>query len=384
MICLKYLHKIYSVFLLIFLFFCITSCSLFSFLFTPKSNANSTILFEVADPYRKSFSKYHIPTTVGSASRWAVLKDLIIISNPIHQTVDFFSKEGLLDKILLTSILKKSLYSKKLPIGISTVISDKFVIPGDTVRASDNTFFLLNGVQNFSKHNKKNIKSSFLGYSLLLYDTEGNFIYQVNNKSQKTNFFENVLWFDIDKKGYLWVLHSSWGRLILDQFDREELLFSFTDDECTQILLLEVPQEEEHVYSCKKMYPFLSGDTLFLLGNVQNFTKDKKYKEVTLKSFLVSYDLNTKKSVLLFKPKSVLKEEPYFPYKENKWFNLKTINYNSWEYILYNFSRKPVQNITFDLPESSQYLRSTYITLQGNIYSIYKRNTQEKIYKWSF
>ncbi|MBN8221469.1 MAG: hypothetical protein J0L53_11135, partial [Spirochaetes bacterium] len=170
--------------------------------------------------FPKQNGVYHeIPGRVG------VLKEWVAFSEPSEKTVKIYRSGKLAFAIKGQEAGKGKADSKGL---------EALRVPGRIMMGVNDDFFVENYIP---PEGENKDASSRGGYKILQFDFKGKLLRSIGRKGLPELVFENILWFDSDNKGYLWVLYRYLDELHLDRYEGSRLAYEYRQTDCESATL---------------------------------------------------------------------------------------------------------------------------------------------------
>src|SRR5690606_30244789 len=153
--------------------------------------------------FRRQGGVYHeIPGRVG------VLKDRVVFSEPSEKTIKIYRAAEIVFSPKGHEAAREGKGDLRRP--------EALRVPARVMTGPHGDFFVENYVPPEGENKEA---SSRGGYKILQFDFKGKFIRSIGRKGLSELVFENLLWFDTDSKGDLWVLYRYLDELHLDRYE---------------------------------------------------------------------------------------------------------------------------------------------------------------------
>lgn len=299
---------------------------------------------------------YHeIPARVG------VMKDWVVFSEPSEKTVRIF-RGGKPSASITAGVKQKS--DAKNP--------DALRIPGRVAMGVSDDFFVESYIPPDGESGDAMQRGS---YKILHFDLKGKFLHSIGRKGLSELAFENLLWFDTDSKGYLWVLYRYLDELHLDRYEGARLAYEFRQIDCENVTLdkkqLQTLKEKNSVIHCEYMYPFYSGERLMLASRVDRIDSESEKKQLALAYRIVKVkNLNEPTADTVFGRLTNTEEHPHIPQGRDGiglWQNLEAGRTRIGRYSLSGDLRN---SLVLEQTGSAIQWRKNWQTLSGDFYGI--------------
>lgn len=255
--------------------------------------------------------KAHFPRQNGIyheiPSRIGVLKDWVAFSEPSEKTVKLFKA----NKLAVTLHAQDAASKNKSDARGSEALR----IPGRIVMGGNDDFF----VENYIPPEGENRDAATRGgYKILQYDFKGKFLRTIGRKGLADLAFENILWFDTDTHGYLWVLYRYLDELHLDRYEGNRLAFEFRQTDCEAATLdkkqIEELKNRNSIAHCEYIYPFYSGEKILLASRIDRIDTESDKKQMTLAYRIVKVkNLSDAQIDTVFSRLTNAEDHPYLP-----------------------------------------------------------------------
>lgn len=357
--------------LAVFISVSIAGCARFRTSTLKPEKVFSLPLGEEKARFPKQGGVYHeIPGRVG------VSKDWVIFSEPSEKTIKIYRGGRLMQTLVSQNAQGKNRNeSKNLEI---------LRVPGRIVIGGNDDFF----VENYIPPEGENKDASTRGgYKILQFDFKGKFIRSIGRKGLAELVFENILWFDADTKGNLWVLYRYLDELHLDRYEGNRLAFEYRQTDCENVTLdkkqIELLKDRSSVVHCEYIYPFYSGERIMLSSRIDRVDPDSEKKQLRLAYRIIKVkNLNDPMADTVFARLSNAEDHPYLPQgKENVgiWRNLGPGRVRVARYSLSGDLRN---SFVLELTGRPTEWRQVWQTLSGEFYGIRIFAGQFEIYQF--
>lgn len=298
---------------------------------------------------------------VGVPRKIARVDNLNILSSPEGGEIYIFEKDTL-SRIIRGSSAPDTEKTPSVPV----VSSPPLHIPGETIAGKNKNFFVLNYIPAGSSEEES--QSGF--YRILEYSLSGELLHVIGRSGQSELAFDKVLWFDLDRKGRLWVLHLYLDRLYLDRYEDGVQEVSVSAQDCRTHLYGENTAQTEETKECELMYPFPEGNDILLSGRTEK--KGKTENESSRFQFRTFAHLDLEKNTV-----KMISQEwndpddfPLPSISEKTMILWQMQNKQRARISFYDLSGHLKNNYRIDFIGHPQQWRSTYTTLSGKIYSV--------------
>ncbi len=318
--------------------------------------------------FPKQNGVYHeIPSRVG------IIQDWIAFSEPSKHTVKLF-RAG---KQVL--VLRGGQDAKTGSKGLEAL-----TIPGRIVMGGNDDFF----VENYLPPDGESKNPSARGrYKILQFDFKGKLLRSIGRKGLQELVFENILWFDVDTKGNLWVLYRYLDELHLDKYEGSRLAFEYRQTDCEAVTLdkkqIENLKDRNSLVHCEYMYPFFSGNRIMLTSRIDRIDPDSAKKQLTLAYRIVKVrDIKENTTQTVFPRLSSIEEHPYLPLGKDSvgvWQNLEHARVRIARYSIEGDLRN---SIVIELSGRPNEWRQVWQALSGDIYGIRVFADQLEVYRF--
>jgi len=309
--------------------------------------------------------KLHYPRQNGIyheiPSRLGVLKDWVVLSEPSEKTVRIFRAAKQVASI--TAGAKQKTETKN---------PDVLRIPGRVVMGVSDDFF----VESYFPPDSEGANALDRGsYKILHYDLKGKYLHTIGRKGLSELAFENLLWFDADTKGYLWVLYRYLDELHLDRYEGTRLAYEFRQTDCENVMLdkkqIQSLKEKNSVIHCEYMYPFYSGERLLLASRVDRIDSESEKKQLALAYRIVKVkNLSEPAAETVFARLTNAEDHPYLPQGRDGvglWQNLEPGRVRIGRYSLGGDLRN---SLILETSGNTHEWRKVWQTLGGEFYGI--------------
>jgi len=300
---------------------------------------------------------YHeIPGRVG------VLKEWVAFSEPSEKTIKLF-RSGKLVFTVRGQDAKNKNEARSL---------EAVRVPGRIVMGSNDDFFVENYIPPEGESKDPSARG---GYKILQFDFKGKLLRSIGRKGLSELVFENILWFDVDSKGYLWVLYRYLDELHLDRYEGSRLAYEFRQTDCEAMTLdkrqLEMLKDRNSIVHCEYIYPFYSGERVMLSSRIDRIDPDSEKKQLTLAYRIVKVkSLNDAPPETVFARLSNAEDHPYLPQGSDSvgiWQNLESGRVRIARYSLSGDLRN---SIVIEQSGRPSEWRQIWQTLSGEVYGI--------------
>lgn len=308
--------------------------------------------------FPKQGGVYHeIPGRVG------VMQDWVAFSEPSQRTIKLYRSGKLVFSVRGTDAAKGKSDAKSL---------DALRIPGRIMMGTNDDFFVENYLPPESENKDASSKG---GYKVLHFDFKGKLLRSIGRKGLSELMFENILWFDVDTKGYLWVLYRYLDELHLDRYEGNRLAFEYRQTDCEAMTLdkkqMEMLKDRNSIIHCEYIYPFYSGERIMLSSRIDRVDPDSGKKQLTLAYRIVKVKgLGESNAETVFSRLSNAEDHPYLPQGKDSvgiWQNLENGRMRIARYSLEGDLRN---SIIIALSGRPSEWRSVWQTLSGDVYGI--------------
>lgn len=301
---------------------------------------------------------YHeIPSRVG------VMQDWVAFSEPSQRTVKLYRAGKPVFSLRGGDSGRGKTDSKNL---------EALRIPGRIVMGGNDDFF----VENYLPPEGENKDASTRGgYKILQFDFKGKLLRSIGRKGLSELVFENILWFDTDTKGNLWVLYRYLDELHLDRYEGNRLAFEYRQTDCEAMTLdkkqIEMLKDRNSIVHCEYIYPFYSGERIMLSSRIDRVDPESDKKQLTLAYRIVKVKgLNDTTADTVFPRLSNAEDHPYLPQGKDSvgiWQNLESGRMRIARYSLDGDLRN---SVVIELSGRPTEWRQVWQTLSGDIYGI--------------
>ena len=301
---------------------------------------------------------YHeIPGRVG------VLKDWVAFSEPSEKSVKLY-RGG---KLVFAVRAQEKDKSKN---DARTV--EALRVPGRIAMGGNDDFFVENYLPPEGENKDASIRG---GYKILQFDFKGKLLRAIGRKGLSELVFENILWFDTDTRGNLWVLYRYLDELHLDRYEGGRLAFEFRQNDCEALTLdkkqMEMLKDKNSIVHCEYIYPFYSGERVMLSSRIDRVDPESDKKQLTL-----AYRIVKIKNIADAAPETVFarltnaEDHPYLPQGKESvgiWQNLDAGKVRIGRYSLDGDLRN---SLVIEISGRPSEWRQVWQTLSGEIYGI--------------
>lgn len=310
-----------------------------------------------------------LPKTVGVIDNW------FIISEPSQEAIKIFNGTKIHLKLVSKySLEKKATKKDDIAKEVKTVVNELLRVPGRIVAGREEDFYVVNYIPPLGEGD-----FSSGAYRILHFDFSGKLLQVVGRKGQSELPFENILWFDIDIKGNLWVLYSHLEELHLDQYQKGKLLREIRQKQCEEVLFANTVREKGMLYRCEFLYPFYDASKILFIGRVDRADAEGTYQFQY--RVVVSQDEGGESRVV-FSRLNDPEDYPHIPYGTGEFIVWQTLDYQKIRFALYNLSGELVNNLQLDFMGRFTDWRSTWVNLKGDIFSLRVIGKNVEILKW--
>jgi hypothetical protein len=302
---------------------------------------------------------YHeIPGRVG------VFKEWVAFSEPSEKTVKVYRAGKLAFSLKgQDSAAKGKADSKSF---------EALRVPGRIMMGSNDDFFVENYIP---PEGENKDASSRGGYKILQFDFKGKFLRSIGRKGLSELVFENILWFDSDSKGYLWVLYRYLDELHLDRYEGSRLAYEYRQTDCESATLdkqqIEQMKNRNSIVHCEYIYPFYSGERIMFSSRIDRIDPDSDKKQMTLAYRIVKVkNLADSQAETVFARLSNAEDHPYLPQGKDSvgiWQNLEGGRVRVGRYSLDGDLRN---SLVLELTGRPSEWRQVWQTLSGDFYGI--------------
>lgn len=301
---------------------------------------------------------YHeIPGRVG------VLKEWVAFSEPSEKTIKLYRSGKLAFSVRGQDSGKSKGDSRSL---------EAVRIPGRIVMGGNDDFFVENYIPPEGESKDPTTKG---GYKILQFDFKGKLLRSIGRKGLSELVFENILWFDADTKGYLWVLYRYLDELHLDRYEGNRLAYEFRQTDCEAMTLdkkqLEMLKDRNSIVHCEYIYPFYSGERVMLSSRIDRIDPDSEKKQLTLAYRIVKVkNLNDAAAETVFARLSNAEDHPYLPQGKDSvgiWQNLEG---GKVRIARYSLTGDLKNSIVIEQTGRPSEWRQVWQTLSGDVYGI--------------
>ncbi|HRP68100.1 MAG TPA: hypothetical protein PLY93_01025 [Turneriella sp.] len=320
--------------------------------------------------YPKQSGIYHeIPSRVGVHKEW------IALSEPSEKTIKLF-RSGKLEAVIRAQDSGKTKNDAK---GLEALR-----IPGRIMMGVNDDFF----VENYIPPEGENKEASSRGgYKILQFDFKGKLLRSIGRKGLPELVFENLLWFDADSKGYLWVLYRYLDELHLDRYEGSRLAYEYRQTDCENATVdkkqIEQLKSRNSIVHCEYIYPFYSGERIMFASRIDRIDTESDKKQMALAYRVVKVkNLGEAENKTVFDRLANAEDHPYLPQGGNYvgiWQNLENGRVRVQRYSL---DGDLTNSIVLDMTGRVSQWRQVWSTLSGNFYGIRIFSDQFEIYKF--
>ena len=358
--------------------------------------------------YPKQNGVYHeIPGKIG------IEDERILISEPSSRIIKIFD-EGELERVIKSGDYYSdpdNVDNTKLSTETKEVFISELGIPGMISTTSDDSFYVLNYI---SQEKNKASSGNQETYNILHIDFEGKLkgvitqdtepilkasqevitlpeaqalkIQDIQNISDPADF-SDIQWMDVDDDGRLWVLYGNEQEMFLESYEKNKRSYRFSRKDCYASIFKNRKESKDEERACEIFYPFGDGKSLLLVGRIEEIESkndDLDDTEYFFKERIFTvFNIASKTVEEIFTHRSEPQENPYLPYKDDRFIIWVTKDYNNFVLELYSISGSLKKKYQLNLEGTAHSWRSTYTTLQGNIYSIRVFKHSLMIYEWN-
>jgi len=306
---------------------------------------------------RQSGVYHEIPGRVG------VLKEWVAFSEPSDKTIKLYRSGKLVFSVRGQDAGKVKNDTKSL---------EAVRVPGRIVMGSNDDFFVENYIPPEGESKDPSTRG---GYKILQFDFKGKLLRSIGRKGLSELVFENILWFDADSKGYLWVLYRYLDELHLDRYEGNRLAYEFRQTDCEAMTLdkkqLEMLKDRNSIVHCEYIYPFYSGERIMLSSRIDRIDPDSEKKQLTLAYRIVKVkNLGDTTAETVFARLSNAEDHPYLPQGKDSvgiWQNLEG---NRVRIARYSLSGDLRNSIVIEQTGRPSEWRQIWQTLSGDVYGI--------------
>ncbi|GAB4440409.1 MAG: hypothetical protein OHK0011_22880 [Turneriella sp.] len=301
---------------------------------------------------------YHeIPGRVG------VIQDWVAFSEPSQRSVKLYRAGKPVFSLRGGDTAKGKGESKNL---------EALRIPGRIVMGGNDDFF----VENYLPPEGENKDATSRGgYKILQFDFKGKLLRSIGRKGLSELVFENILWFDTDTKGYLWVLYRYLDELHLDRYEGNRLAFEYRQTDCEAMTLdkkqIDMLKDRNSIVHCEYIYPFYSGERIMLSSRIDRVDPESDKKQLTLAYRIVKVKgLSDSTAETVFSRLSNAEDHPYLPQGKDSvgiWQNLEGGRMRIARYSLDGDLRN---SVVIELSGRPGEWRSVWQNLSGEVYGI--------------
>lgn len=308
--------------------------------------------------FPKQNGVYHeIPGRVG------VLKEWVAFSEPSEKTVKIYRSGKLAFAIKGQEAGKGKADGKGL---------EALRVPGRIMMGVNDDFFVENYIP---PEGENKDASSRGGYKILQFDFKGKLLRSIGRKGLPELVFENILWFDSDNKGYLWVLYRYLDELHLDRYEGSRLAYEYRQTDCESATLdkqqIEQLKNRNSIVHCEYIYPFYSGEKIMFASRIDRIDPDSDKKQMTLAYRIVKVkNLGEAQADTVFARLSNAEDHPYLPQGKDSvgvWQNLENGRMRIGRYSLDGDLRN---SLILELSGRPTEWRQVWETLSGEFYGI--------------
>jgi len=303
---------------------------------------------------------HEIPSRVGISGEW------IAFSEPTERAVKLF-KSG---KLVLSFSSKEKENADKSKSDTKT--NELMRIPGRIVMGANDDFFVENYIPPESETKDASTKGF---YKILQFDFKGKLLKNIGRKGQNELPFENLIWFDTDKKGRLWVLYRYLDELNLDAYDGNRLVYEIRQNDCEQILFdkaqLEALKSKNSIARCEYIYPFYSDERVMMAGRVDKIDPDSERKTLLLNYRIIKVKaLGSDSSDVVFSRLSNPEDHPYLPQESDMVSLWQSLEPGKSRIARYNLAGSLKNSLFIESQGRPHEWRSIWQSLKGDVYGI--------------
>ena len=316
---------------------------------------------------------YEIP------SRVAVVGDWLAISEPSSRVIKIY-KENQLSSIIYSAESTQKRPDKKEEGAPRFTESTHLGIPGMLTSGRDDDFYALTFTTAASG------ESGATGYyKIIHFDIKGNFINLIGRNNQESLPFERIIWMDTDENHNLWVLYRYLGNLYLERLGKESKVLTLSEEDCRKTLFGENPKDTERLYTCEVMLPFEDGEHILYAGKVQTVPREKNE---SLEGYEFLYRTYKVKNIVSGEVKTVFEKHsdpdsyPELPIGEQIYI-WKPDDGDRVRAAVYNLDGDLLNNLQIEFIGKKSTWRSTYPSLNGEIYSLRVHNNELEVCRWN-
>jgi hypothetical protein len=349
----------------------LTGCARFrSSTLKPEKVFSLAISEDKANFPRQNGIYHEIPGRVG------VFKDWVAFSEPSQKSIKLYRAGKLVVNIRGQAAGAKATGENRS--------LEALKIPGRIAMGGNDDFFVENYIPPESENKDASTRG---GYKILQFDFKGKYLRSIGRKGLSELVFENILWFDTDTKGYLWVLYRYLDELHLDRYEGNRLAFEFRQSDCEAVTLdkkqIESLKDRNSIVHCEYMYPFYSGERIMLSSRIDRVDPDSDKKQLTLAYRIVKVkNVADATAETVFARLSNAEDQPYLPQGRDEvgiWQSLETGRMRVARYSLDGDLRN---SVVIELSGRPTEWRQVWQTLSGNFYGIRVFADQFEIYQF--
>ncbi|MBV6492723.1 MAG: hypothetical protein LDLANPLL_00720 [Turneriella sp.] len=323
--------------------------------------------------------KVHFPNQNGIyheiPSRVGVYKDWVAFSEPSEKTIKLFRSGKLEVTIKAQDTGKGKGDSKAL---------DALRVPGRIMMGTNDDFFVENYIP---PEGENKDASSRGGYKILQFDFKGKLLRSIGRKGLAELVFENLLWFDSDTKGYLWVLYRYLDELHLDRYEGSRLAYEYRQTDCENATVdkkqIEQLKSRNSIVHCEYIYPFYSGERIMFASRIDRIDSVSSQKQMTLAYRVVKVkNLGEAENKTVFDRLANAEDHPYLPQGNSNigiWQNLENGRVRIQRYSL---DGDLTNSIVLDITGLQRQWRQVWETLSGDFYGIRIFADQFEVYRF--
>lgn len=300
----------------------------------------------------------------------AVMDNWVVLSVPSERRLIFYKNE----KLSLT--LEGNPIEKESGNDIKRLYVDQLKIPGRVIAGKSDDIF----VETFIPAG-----SSSVGfYKILHFNLQGELLAVIGREGQPQLPFENILWFDVDTKGNLWVEYRYLGKLIIDNYVNSNLEYQVSEQLCFDRLFdQDKIDTDRYLYRCERMVPFYGGNKVMLIGRVEKNQsgEDGEVQSPFQYRSAVSIDRSGTASEI-FNRLSDPEDFPYLTHGEEEILIWQTEDYDQLRFAVYSSLGELQRNYEVRLKSRPQQWRSIYGTIDGRLFGIQVKEESLSIVRW--
>ena len=300
----------------------------------------------------------------------AVMDNWVVLSVPSERRLLFYKNEK------LSLILQGNPIDEGSASEVKRIFNDQLRIPGRVVAGKGGDIF----VENFIPAG-----SSSVGfYKILHLNLEGELLAVIGREGQPQLPFENILWFDVDTKGNLWVEYRYLGKLLMDNYVNSNLEYQVSEQLCFDRLFNRAKLDtDRYLYRCERMIPFYGGNKVMLVGRVEKNQsgEDGEIQAPFQYRLAVSIDRSGTVSEI-FNRLSDPEDFPYLTHGEEEILIWQTEDYDQLRFAVYSLQGELQRNYEVRLKSRPQQWRSIYGTIDGRLFGIQVKKESLSIVRW--